>query len=149
MSATFKVLGFGGVAAVAQVAVSLIHAAVTAPVPPVQMTHLGWNGYAVVFERTVHSDIPIRASVQNEIVDIETEQTVDGCLLVPPRRADFTPQETRKKVFSMAQFVSQECQDALIEGRSYGMITVVVPLGGGEPTAMRSEPFVWTGVSAP
>lgn len=142
MSVTAKVFGFTAVAAFTQLAVSVVHEIVTEPKPPVEVTALYWDGSKVNFVRTVHSNETVRASVQNEIVDIETEDTVKGCFVAPPRRADFTPEEDQHKKFTIARFINPECEANLIAGRSYALVSVVIPVGGGEPSTLRSEPFV-------
>lgn len=145
MIATGKFLGVAGVAGVVHAAFVALDAIITAPVPPVHIDALFWNGEYVEFHRTVRGDDPIRASVQNEVVDVESEQTARDCLLVPARRADFTPDESEIKIFSMSQYLSPDCEAALVVGRKYAMITVIVPLDGGDPSVKRSEPFVWSG----
>lgn len=113
--------------------------------PPIELTDLRWNGEAVEFTRVVNVDETVRATVVNEMIDVETERTVHGCLLTPPRRADFDPHETETKVFTLERFISSFCPENPVKGRKYVLLSVVAPLDGREPTSFRSEPFVWNG----
>jgi hypothetical protein len=102
--------------------------AVLAPLPVVDLEGVSYDADAdtVTIDRTVNSDETIRAAWLSEVVNVETERTVPGCL--GSGRNDFGPHEPQRQTFTMARFTTPEC--VLAPGDFYQIVLTVLPPTG-------------------